>query len=185
MKHLVFGGAFALLALAPSVATAQSLAELARQEEARRKSVPVPAKVYTNESLRAVSPAVTPPVSPIAPPPASTPATETIQGQPQAAPPASTGAGDEASWRKRVATARGNLSRAETFQEALQSRINALSTDFVNRDDPAQRAQIANERQKALAELDRVKQEILQYQKEIGEIQEAARRAGVPAGWVR
>ncbi len=62
MKHLVFGGAFALLALAPSVATAQSLAELARQEEARRKSVPVPAKVYTNESLRAVSPAVTPPV---------------------------------------------------------------------------------------------------------------------------
>lgn len=84
-----------------------------------------------------------------------------------------------------MATARGNLSRAETFQEALQSRINALSADFVNRDDPAQRAQIANERQKALAELDRVKQEIVQYQKEIGDIQEAARRAGVPAGWVR
>ena len=28
------------------------------------------------------------------------------------------------------------VSRNETFAEALQSRINALSTDFVNRDDP-------------------------------------------------
>jgi prephenate dehydratase len=68
---------------------------------------------------------------------------------------------------------------------ALQSRIDALSTDFVNRDDPQQRSAIATERQKALAELDRVKQEIEDHQKNITSIQDEARRAGAPAGWVR
>jgi len=84
-----------------------------------------------------------------------------------------------------VATARDALARAQTFAEALQSRINALTTDFVNRDDPSQRDVIATERQKALAELERVKQEIGQQQKAIAAIQDEARRAGVPAGWVR
>ena len=91
----------------------------------------------------------------------------------------------EDAWRKRIATARDALSRAQVFAEALQSRINALTTDFANRDDPAQRNAIAAERQKALGELDRVKQEIVDYQKAISAIQDEARRAGVPAGWVR
>jgi len=81
--------------------------------------------------------------------------------------------------------ARDAVSRAQMFAEALQSRINALTTDFVNRDDPAQRNTIAAERQKALAELDRVKTEIADQQKAIVAIQDEARRAGVPAGWVR
>jgi len=91
----------------------------------------------------------------------------------------------EADWRKRVAAARDALSRAQIFAEALQTRINVLSADYVNRDDPAQRDVVAAERQKALAELARVKQEILQHQKATTTIQEEARRAGVPAGWVR
>ena len=84
-----------------------------------------------------------------------------------------------------MAAERDALSRAELFAEALQSRINALSTDYVNRDDPAQRDVVAAERLKALAELDRVKQEIQQHQKTIAGIQDEARRAGVPAGWAR
>jgi hypothetical protein len=67
----------------------------------------------------------------------------------------------------------------------LQSRINALTTDFSARSDPAQRAQIGNDRQKALTELDRVKKEIAANTKAIADIQEEARKAGVPAGWVR
>jgi hypothetical protein len=41
------------------------------------------------------------------------------------------------------------------------------------------------ERQRSLAELDRLKIEILQHTKAIADIQEEARRAGVPAGWLR
>jgi hypothetical protein len=71
------------------------------------------------------------------------------------------------------------------FAEALQSRINALSADFAARDDPAQRAQIADDRQKALEELERVKTDIETSRKTVADIEEEARRAGVPPGWLR
>ena len=127
-------------------------------------------------------------------PPAEAAAPPTVAG-PQAPPgsPAPSGGAPaagadpttEAEWRKRAAAERDALSRAQVFAEALQSRINALSTDYVNRDDPAQRDIVAADRQKALAELDRVRQELQQHQKAITGLQDAARRAGVPAGWVR
>jgi len=69
--------------------------------------------------------------------------------------------------------------------DSLQSRINALTTDFVNRDDPAQRAKIEGDRKAALAELERVKQELNDQQKAITAIEDEARRAGVPVGWLR
>ncbi|OFW01867.1 MAG: hypothetical protein A3I61_02435 [Acidobacteria bacterium RIFCSPLOWO2_02_FULL_68_18] len=172
----------------------QSLAEIARQEEERRKTIRTPGKVYTNESLRPEAPPSTPPAAPsVAPaPPTSSPVPESQPAQGpapasagQAASPQAPAPQNEAEWRKRVATAREALSRSQIFAEALQSRISALSTDFVNRDDPAQRDVIAAERQKALAELDRVRQEIQQQQKAMAAIQDDARRAGVPAGWVR
>jgi hypothetical protein len=71
------------------------------------------------------------------------------------------------------------------FLEALQSRINALTTDFVNRDDPAQRAVIEQDRKKALTELERVRREIADRTKAIADLEEQARKAGVPAGWLR
>lgn len=179
----------------------QSLGELAQKEEARRKAVTGPAKVYTNESLRSesrqTSPTATPPAGqPPAPPSASGAVPPSPSGQgPGAArtekPAADAAAAapdpkqDEAAWRKRIQNERELLQRAETFAEALQSRINALTADFSARDDPAQRAQVGVDRQKALAELDRVKQEIQQHTKAIAGIQEEARKAGVPPGWVR
>jgi hypothetical protein len=194
MKTLLSMAA-AWLVVSAVAAHAQSLGDLARKEEERRKTISAPAKVLTNEDLRGA--AVAPPapvVTPVAggapaaavPPPspsggsaaADAPRTPTEPESAQA--PAS-----EDEWRKRIAAARDNLARSQTFIEALQSRINALSTDFAARDDPAQRAEISTNRQKALAELDRVKQEIQQYEKAITGIQDEARKAGVPAGWVR
>ena len=92
---------------------------------------------------------------------------------------------DETYWRNRMAQAREALRRAEAFADALQSRINALSTDVVNRDDPYQRAKLADDRLKALAELQRVQGEIEQSKKAIADIEEEARQAGIPPGWVR
>ena len=84
-----------------------------------------------------------------------------------------------------MVTARAALDRTRLFADALQSRINALNTDFVNRDDPAQRSVIEQDRIKALAELERVKKEMAEQTKAIAAIQDEARKAGVPAGWVR
>ena len=53
------------------------------------------------------------------------------------------------------------------------------------RQGPAQRAQLADTRQKKMAEMGRVSSEIEKATKLIVEIEEEARRAGVPAGWIR
>ena len=183
--------AAAILTLSSTTAAAQSLGELSKQESARRKAIKTPAKVITNTDLPAV-PQGTPPAGGVSPadgtaaaPPADASATPATA---QAGDKDSTSEGpvkDEKYWRQRMAAARATLERSRILQEALQSRINALSTDFVNRDDPAQRAVIGTDRQNALAELDHVKQQIVDAQKEIADTEEEARRAGVPAGWVR
>jgi len=91
----------------------------------------------------------------------------------------------EADWHARMTGAREELHRNEVFLEALQSRINALTTDFAARDNPVERARIAEERQKALEDLARVKADVEKGKKNITEIEEEARKAGVPAGWLR
>jgi hypothetical protein len=189
--------ATALLAVVcVGVASAQSLGELARKEEERRKAIKTPGKLYTNESLRPEAggaatgtPSAATPASasgtPATPPsPSGTQPTPPAQAPPAEAESPEAGK-DEAYWRQRMQTARDTLQRARMFADALQSRINALSTDFAARDDPAQRDVIGTDRQKALAELDRVKQEIDQHTKTIASIQDEARRAGVPPGWLR
>ena len=192
MLHAPLAG---IVILTAAAADAQSLGDVARQEAERRKAISAPGKVYTNGSLRNEPAPAVPATATPAPADAATPAAPTdpaAPGSPDPSAPGTAAPGDtppvaqtEADWRKRVATIRDSLTRLQTFSEALQSRINALTADFVNRDDPAQREVVAADRQKALAELDRVKQEIAQQQKALVALQDEARRAGVPAGWVR
>ena len=80
---------------------------------------------------------------------------------------------------------RTQLERDEITVEAIQTQINSLSADFVNRDDPAQRAVIERNRQRALGELDRLKKAIEGSKKAIADLEEEARRASVPPGWLR
>ena len=174
----------AMIFCAAATASAQSLADVARQEEARRKGVAGTGKVYTNEALKPEPPPSPGSIPPATPAPATPPA---APGADKPADPAAPGATPktEAEWKKRIADERDALSRAQTFAEALQSRINVLSADFVNVDDPAKRDVVAADRQRALSELDKVKTEIQAHQKKITDIQTEARKAGVPAGWVR
>lgn len=184
-----------VLLLSTSLASAQSLGDLARQEEARRKTIRAPAKVYTNGDLRGGGRA-TPPPPPVrnAEPPEPPEPPEPGEGSdsPTPAPAkagsaaaATEGTNTEAYWRDRILRARTDADRSRTYLEALQSRINALTMDFVNRDDPAQRALIEADRTKALGELSRLKTELDKQLKAIDDTLEEARRAGVPPGWLR
>jgi hypothetical protein len=173
-----------------SAASAQSLGDLARKEQERRKTVPT-GKVYTNDSLG--SPAPAPPPAPTSSQPASAQdqsktagdkaAGEKPAGEKPAAPEGA--AKDEAYWRARIQGERDAVERSKVLLDALQSRISALQTDFVNRDDPAARTVITAERQRALAELERINLDIKQRTQAIADIQEEARRAGAPAAWYR
>lgn len=190
-KTIVFS-ALALLATTQAALAQSPLAEAARREAERRKAVRTAPATYTNEDLARLpvrstpeKPALPPTtVTTIGPAGAATPPPDSAA---QAAPGAAEAAGprDEKYWRERIAAARTNLSRLQMFAEALQSRINALSADFVNRDDPAQRQKIGEDRQRALEELDRVTKETQEAVKAIAAIEEEARRLGVPPGWVR
>ena len=167
--------------------TTKPLADVAKDEEARRQGVRKPAKVYTNGSLKSdISTGV--PAAPTTPgaagPAGNSSPTNISPGM--AVPPAPTGAGkDQAYWSGRMKAERATLDRLQIFADSLQSRINALLTDFVNRDDPAQRAKIETDRQTALAELERVKKELDEQRKKIAALEDEARRAGVPPGWLR
>ena len=184
--------AVAGLVMFASIASAQAaLGDVAKKEETRRKDVKAPAKVYTNDDLRSDSSAPPPPVAPATKAGTSDGAQQVPPSpsgvQPKDGDKAATDEPkkDEAYWKGRIAKARADLDRNQTFADALQIRINALTTDFAARSDPAQRAQISNDRNKALAELDRLKKEITANTKAIADIQDEARKAGVPAGWVR
>jgi hypothetical protein len=184
-RRVVFGLLISALA-APAVARAQTptLAEVARREQERRKTIKASDKVLTNKDLPAnAQPSPTP--SPSAAAPATAAGTPAAPATPAAEQKPADDSKNESWWRQRMEQAREGLRRSEAFAEALQSRINALSADFVNRDDPYQRARIGEDRQKALSEMQRVQAEVVELKKQIESIEEEARKAGVPPGWLR
>lgn len=92
---------------------------------------------------------------------------------------------DQAYWADRRKTLQDQLDRDSTLADALQNQVNSLNADFVNRDDPAQRGTIARTRDKAAAELSTLKQQVVKHRKALADLDEEARRAGVPPGWLR
>lgn len=168
----------------------KSLGEIAREEAARRKAVAARTKVYTKDDLpgnaRLTLPA--PASTPAGEKPADAAAGEKPGGKADESGDSAGGEGeekDEAWWRARVTKVREGLRRSEMFAQALETRINSLNADFNSRDDPFQRAAVAEERTKAVSELESVRTEIKTLQQEMAAIEEEARRANVPPGWVR
>jgi len=179
------------IALSASPLSAQSLADVARKEQERRKALKDPGKVISNQDLpNTPLPPITSPS-----PDASAGTAASADAKPAVADSTTKGkddadkdgskAKDQSYWAGRLKKLQDTLSRDEIGLEAMQSRINALTTDFVNRDDPAQRSVIEQDRQKANAELTRLKQAVTDDKKAIADLEEEARRAGVPPGWLR
>jgi hypothetical protein len=167
---------------------------VARKEEERRKAHPEAAKVYTNKDLNA-APAPSIPAGGTKDTKdakdAKDPKDTKDDKDPKAADDKAKDANgkepvkDKAYWSGRLKTLQDLVDQNQILVDAIQTRINALSTDFVNRDDPAQRSVIERDRQKALTELTRLKKAIVDGKKAVADLEEEARRAGVPPGWLR
>ena len=196
MKRHTLPGSVVVFAIAVGLsgspaASGQTLGEVAKKEAERRKAQPQTGKVYTNKDLPASAqkPAT---ANPSTETPAQTPtdpvAAATEQKAEDGKAPGDKPQGDQkdqAYWKNRMATAREELRRSEMFAEALQTRVNTLNKDFSSRDNPAQRSAIGADRTEALNELTRVKQDVERGKKQIADIEEEARKAGVPPGWLR
>ena len=162
--------------------SAQSLADVATAEAARRKTVKTTGKVYTNEDLGNT--------------PATSPAPDTAAATPAAAKPADPAAKPdekkpvdpaktEKYWKDRASTIQQSLSRNKLLLAALQTQVNGMNAEFMNTDDPGQRELLQARLQRASGELQRVQQDIEKQTKAAADLQEEARKSGIPAGWVR
>ena len=207
---VVVGGlAWPVSAAEQAPASQPSLADVARQEAERRKATKDTQKVITTKDMpeSARKPVSAPAAAPAggshaegahaagasapgAAAAASGAATAASgsSDQKSTAPGAasSSGSNDESAWRSRMTQARDGLSRNETFLQALQSRLNSLTNDFRNgAGNFPQQAQINTDREKALKDMERVKADVELSRKQIADIEEEARKAGVPPGWLR
>jgi hypothetical protein len=164
----------------------RTLAEAAWHAALLRQWAPPVVRALTDRDVPRAEPP--PPPAPPGPPAAGTPVTA-VEPPPAGQPPPAAEAGSsgqgEAWWRARMAAARAAVDHDQLMADALQSRINALATDIVNRDDPYQRAELMKQRQLALDALEETKKQIDADKKHIAEIEDDARAKGIPAGWIR
>jgi hypothetical protein len=179
MKFLSGLVAAALLTVAVPVC-AQSLGDLAKKEAERRKAAPPAAKTYTNEDLKNLPPPVTSGPEPTKVEDTAKPVAPKGEAVKDAEP-----AKDEKYWRGRITSAKEEVRRNEMFRDALNTRIGQLTADIYGQDDQFRRIQLTDDKQKAVAELARVTSEIERSTKLVADIEEEARRAGVPPGWLR
>jgi len=163
----------ALLALLLAVsgsALAQSLGEVADRTKKERKGAT--GKVYTNDDLaEAHSAPERPAASAAAAAPAQPPATMDPAQR----------------WRRDAKTRRDAIARAEAKVAAVQARIDALllDRDPTNVADPNRMQNLEAERVKAMQELDAAKEELAKAQQALEDLEEEARKNGVPPGWLR
>lgn len=157
-----------------------TLGEASIREAVRRHHMPASTRVVTDASLGPARPAPQLPapafnetLPPVPPDPASV---DKSKGEPVK---------DAAWWQKRMATAREAVARDRLLVAALESRVAALANDIASRDDPEQRALLMTARQEALTELDRLKKQVDDGVAAIAAIEDEARKAGVPPGWIR
>ena len=166
------------LPIAAPAAAQPPLAEVARAEQARRASISEKSRVYTNADLTetrrlTTAAAARPAPDSVTDEAGGTPAEDAVEER------------DETWWRERITAARGARQRAELVAAALQNRVDGLWAEFTARDDPAARADLERDRLAAIAELEQTRGELERLDEEIAGIQEEARRAGAPPGWLR
>jgi hypothetical protein len=173
MKRLL---CIATLAVSTQVSVyGQTIADIARQERARRAAMTTRTAVLTNESLRNL-PAATAPAAPA----------QAAAGQAESATAAPAPAKDEKYWRDAFKNARDDIRRAEDRVAILQLDLNRANRDYLQRSDVYNREfRIGAEIADIKARLDIAQKELEAARHKLGQLEEEFRRSGAPAGWAR
>jgi hypothetical protein len=176
MKLVVGSVVAGVLMFGVGSASAQGLADVAKKEEARRKEIKKPAKVYTDADVEKYAPA------PGAQAAAATVTNLDANGKPLGLDAAAKGLPtDEAGWRARIQNARDGIDRNRLLLSALeqQGRAAARRAGTPEGDEPA------DDGSARAAEVKRLKAEMDAFRATLANAEEDARQAGVPPGWVR
>ena len=175
---LVIGSVVAgVLVAGVAASSAQSLADVARKEEARRQKIAKPSKVYTDEDVQKYAP-----VTAGAQAAATTVTALDANGKPVGQQAAAEGLpSDEAGWRARLQNARDGLDRDKLLLSALEQQGRSAA----RRSGTAEGDQPADDGSARAAEIKRLKAEMDAHRATLANAEEEARKAGVPPGWVR
>lgn len=181
LRALVIG-AFALEGM-----SAQSLGDVARKEQERRKQTP-PGKQYTNDNLRSEpKPSAPDAVRPIAGAPAK--AADAAKPTPVEAPSASSSAAENASaplvrekrdethWRTRARELRGRVQQTRDEIASVEVRLADL--------DAQSGASVARERDVTAGALSKLRQNLQFFLAEVDRFEQRARSEKVPADWIK
>jgi hypothetical protein len=181
-------------------AAAQSLADVARQEQERRKQIAEPARVYTDadaEKHLPVTTAAARPASGESAAPGADAAATPAGGHDAAAGGAASPSGTpapatkkaeaegEAAWRARVDEARDGLARSRRLLEALEQQAMRAAVGAAAAIAAGQAAAADADDGARMKEMQRLRAEMEKFSATLAGIEEEARRAGVPPGWVR
>jgi hypothetical protein len=191
MKHACSVVMAAGLLLVGTAAYAQSLADVARQEQERRKAVTTPARVYTEADVLKNAPLTTAAARPepardqsagadaaTADGKAATPtadAKDKDQGLPK----------DEASWRGRMDQARDDLARSRRLLAAMEEQLVSLGIKASSAAIAGQKAPDPARQQEAAKEVERLRADVRKYSDALSQLEGDARSTGIPPGWVR
>ena len=186
MKRLLFALMFIFTVAVAAQLSAQSLADLAKQEKERRAKVTADAKVITNNA-RAKDAGTTEaePADQKQPDKAVNPA----DGKPKPDRQADDEPKDlfgrtESFWRQTLSDARKRVKDLEDESRALQLKINDLQNKFYAEASGFKQQDIQHEIQKSFYEQDQNKQNLAKARSELQQLEVEARKSGALPGWI-
>ncbi len=163
--------------------SAQSLAEIAAKEAARRAAIKEPARVITEKDLPADKSAASKP-APVEADGARHPATSAqTSAQTSTTTQTDDNGHDERWWSARARPLVAKLDAATRKLEIARARAAAISAETKRSGAPART--LTRSLQSAAAEVDRRKAEVVNARRALEDLEEEARKAGALPGWLR
>lgn len=168
---------------------AQSLGEAAQKERERRAALKKqPGKVVTDEDLKKTTGETSTPTEASPSPTQAQTSRRPMTAAQEAGKSGGAFSGDERAWRDRAGDLREGIAGAERALKDAEARAEALRLDMdPNRGalDPNRMQRLQADQTAAAAQIEKAKKELAAAKQGLADLEEEARRASVPPGWLR
>lgn len=189
-QKLILAGAALVALLFASLAVAQDLGDLARQEKAKRaKQTKKPAKVFTNENMPARPPGEGPTaatyISPDAPPDQAPPANVPIPGAPEikAADDKQDKQGSKELWQGKFKGAKQQISAAEDTQRLSEDELSLLQIQQAREFDADTLRDLETKIKDKTADVEARRAQTDKAKKALEALEKEFKESGAPADW--
>ena len=190
-QNLILAGAALVALLFASLAVAQSLGDLARQEKAKRaKQTKKPAKVYTNDNMPARPPGEGPTaastMSNEPPPEQATSATIPIPGAPEIKPDDKEDKkGSKEMWQGRFKSAKQQIATAEDAQRLSEDELGLLQIQQARELDPETLRDLETKVKDKTADVEAKRAQTDKAKKALDALEKEFKESGAPADWAK